>query len=97
MENRDEQVAVRAYQLQHFAQRECYVRRFIDEARMDKIIHVGRTREARITATNEDVENLKDRLMLQRGVLLSEVEKIIGQRKISVQQKQSKQSTPPNV
>jgi hypothetical protein len=94
MENRDEQLAVRAYQLQHLAQRECYVRRFIDEARMDKIIHVGRTREVRITATDEDVENLKDRLMLERGVLLSEAEKIIGQRTISVQQKPSKPRKP---
>lgn len=87
MENRDEQLAVRAYELQHLARRECYVRRFIDEARMDKIIHVGRTREVRITATDEDVESLKDKLMLERGMLLSEAEKIIGQRYIPVAQK----------
>jgi hypothetical protein len=86
MENRDEQLAVKAYQLQRLAQRECYIRRFIDEARMDKIIHVGRTRDVRITATDEDVENLKDKLMLERGVLLSEAEKVIGERSISVQQ-----------
>jgi hypothetical protein len=83
MENRDEQLAEQAYELQHLAQRECYVRRFIDEARMDKIIHVGRTRDIRITATYEDVENLKDKLMLERGVLLADAEKIIGQRNIS--------------
>jgi hypothetical protein len=86
MENRDEQLAIKAYQLQHLEKRECYVRRFIDEARMDKIIHIGRTREVRITVTDDDVENLKDRLMLERGVLLSEAEKIIGQREMSVQQ-----------
>lgn len=101
MENRDEQKAVKAYQLQHLSQRECYVRRFIDEARMDKIIHVGRTRDVRITATNEDVENLKDKLMLERGVLLAEAERIIGQRSIAIQpkppaqQKQQKKRTPP--
>jgi hypothetical protein len=83
MKNRDEQLAEKAYQLQHLAQRECYVRRFIDEAHMDKIIHVGRTRDARMSASYEDVENLKDKLMLERGVLLEDAERIIGQRNIS--------------
>ncbi len=92
MENRDEQLAVEAYQLQHLAQRECYVRRFVNEAKMDRIIHIGRTREARITATYEDVENLKDKLMLNRGVLISTVEKIISERKI-----QKKQIKPRSV
>jgi hypothetical protein len=94
MENRDEQLAVQAYQLQHLAQRECYVRRFVNEAKMDRIIHIGRTREARITATHADVEDLKDNLMLQRGVLLSKAQKMIGERKISIIKKQS---TPPSV
>src|SRR6185503_465796 len=85
MENRDEQVAVRAYQLQHLAQRECYVRRFVNEARMDRVIHIGRTRDVNLTATHEDVERLKDKLMLQRGVLISKAEKLIGERKISLQ------------
>ena len=84
MENRDEQVAVRAYQLQHLSQRECYVRRFVNEARMDRVIHIGRTRDIRIMATHENVEALKDFLMLQRGVLLSQAEKMIGERKISI-------------
>lgn len=97
MENRDEQLAVRAYELQHLAQRECYVRRFIDEARMDKILHVGRTPEVRIIATDEDVEILKDRLMLERGVLLSEAERVIGQRSTADRQKPGKQETPGNV
>lgn len=82
MENRDEQLAVRAYQLQLLAQRECYVRRFIDESRMDRIIHIGRTRDVRLTATHQDVEELKDKLMLPRGVPFSEAEKIINDRKI---------------
>ena len=93
MENRDEQLAVRAYQLQRLAQRECYVRRFIDEARMDRIIHFGKTREVRLTATHEDVERLKDQLMLERGVPLSEAEKMIGQRKISINKKPSRPSS----
>jgi hypothetical protein len=92
MENRDEQVAVRAYQLQQLVQRECYVRRFVDEARMDRIIHIGRTRDVRLTATHQNVENLKDRLMLQRGVPISKVEKIISERKI-----QKKQIKPRSV
>jgi len=83
MENRDEQVAVRAYQLQNLAQRECYVRRFVNEARMDRVIHIGRTRDVNLTATYQDVEDLKDKLVLARGVLLSEAEKMIGARKIS--------------
>jgi hypothetical protein len=87
MENRDEQAAVRAYQLQNLERRECYVRRFVDESRMDRIIHIGRTREVRLTATRNDVEALKDTLMLQRGVLFSEAERIIGERKISTQKK----------
>ena len=85
MENRDEQLAVQAYQLQHLAQRECYVRRFQDEARMDRIVHIGRTREVRITASYKDVEALKDKLMLMRGVSLQRAEEMINQRKISVQ------------
>jgi len=87
MENRDEQLAIRAYQLQHLAQRECYVRRFIDEARMDRIIHIGKTREVRLSATHQDVEKLKDQLMLQRGVPLSKADEIIANRKLSVQKK----------
>ena len=87
MENRDEQLAVKAYQLQHLAQRECYVRRFIDEARMDRIIHIGRTREVRISATYQDVEKLKDELMLERGVSLLKAEEIISQRRLSVAKK----------
>src|SRR3990172_6840480 len=87
MENRDEQLAVQAYQLQHLAQRECYVRRFQDEARMDRIVHIGRTREVRITASYKDVEALKDKLMLMRGVSLQRAEEMINQRKISVQKK----------
>jgi hypothetical protein len=97
MENRDEQLAVKAYQLQRLAHRECYVRRFIDEARMDKIIHVGRTPEVRITATDEDVENLKDKLMLERGVLLSEAEKIIGRRSTSDRWKSVKRDKPSDL
>ena len=93
MENRDEQLAVGANKLQRLAQRECYVRRFIDEARMDKIIHVGRTREVRITATDADVESLKDKLMLERGVLLSEAERIIGQRQMSVSAKKPQENS----
>jgi hypothetical protein len=84
MENRDEQLAVRAYQLQRLEQRECYVRRFIGESRMDRIIHIGKTREVRLSATHQDVERLKDRLMLKRGVPLADAEKVINQRKISV-------------
>jgi hypothetical protein len=91
MKNRDEQLAEQAYQLQRLAQRECYVRRFIDEARMDKIIHIGRTRDVRITAKEEDVENLKDKLMLARGALLSEAEKIIGQRDMATTQGKGQQ------
>jgi hypothetical protein len=91
MKNRDEQLAEKAYELQHLAQRECYVRRFIDEARMDKIIHIGRTRDVRITATREDVEKLKDRLMLERGVPLAKAEKIIAQRKVPGLQQQTTQ------
>src|SRR3990172_7538934 len=87
MENRDEQLAVKAYQLQHLAQRECYVRRFIDDARMDRIIHIGRTREVRISATYQDVEKLKDELMLERGVSLLKAEEIISQRRLSVAKK----------
>jgi hypothetical protein len=89
MENRDEQLAVRAYQLQHLAQRECYVRRFVNEARMDNILHVGKTREVHLTATYEDVEKLKDRLMLKRGVLLKTSEEIISKRRIPVGNKQA--------
>jgi len=84
MENRDEQLAVRAYQLQRLEQRECYVRRFIGEARMDRVIHIGKTRDVRITSSHQDVERLKDQLMLQRGVLLADAERIINQRKISI-------------
>ena len=40
-----------------------------------------------MTATYEDVENLKDKLMLERGVLLAEAERIIGQRSIAIQPK----------
>jgi hypothetical protein len=87
MENRDEQLAVEAYQLQKLAQRECYIRRFIDEARMDRIIHVGRTREVRIMANHEDVERLKDELMRQRGVPLRNAEKIIANRELTKQKK----------
>jgi hypothetical protein len=87
MENRDEQLAVGAYQLQKLAQRECYIRRFIDEARMDRIIHVGRTREVRIMANHEDVERLKDELMRQRGVPLRNAEKIIANRELTKQKK----------
>jgi hypothetical protein len=54
---------------------------------MDRIIHIGRTREVRLTATRNDVEALKDTLMLQRGVLFSEAERVIGERKISTQKK----------
>lgn len=87
MENRDEQLAVRAYQLQHLAQRECYVRRFVNEARMDKVIHIGKTREVRLTADHEDVENLKDELMLKRGIPLLKAEEIISKRKLSIKKK----------
>jgi len=89
MENRNEQLAVRAYQLQHFAQRECYVRRFVNEAKMDRIIHIGKTREVRLSATHHDVEELKNELMLQRGVLLSKSEEVINKRRITVQKKAS--------
>jgi hypothetical protein len=98
MKNRDEQLAEKAYELQHLAKRECYVRRFIDEARMDKIIHIGRTRDVRITATREDVEMLKDKLMLERGVPLMKAEKIIAQRKVpALQQKNKKARMPKSV
>jgi hypothetical protein len=85
MENRDEQLAVRAYQLQQLSQRECYVRRFVNEARMDRIIHIGRTREVHLSATHEDVENLKDELMRERGVPLSKADEIISMRKLRIQ------------
>ncbi len=87
MENRDEQLAVRAYQLQHLAQRECYVRRFLDEARMDRIVHIGKTRDVRLSATHREVEKLKDQLMLERGVPILKAEEIISKRKLSVQKK----------
>lgn len=90
MENRDEQIAVRAYQLQHLAQRECYVRRFVDEARMDRIIHIGKTRDVRISATHQEIERLKDELMLERGVSLLKAEEIINKRKLAIAKKAAK-------
>jgi hypothetical protein len=87
MENRDEQLAIGAYQLQRLAQRECYVRRFVNEARMDRVIHVGRTREVRLSATHQDIERLKDNLMLQRGVSVSKAEEIINKRKLTMKKK----------
>jgi len=57
---------------------------------MDRIMHIGRTRDLRINATHQDIENLKDKLMLPRAVPLSEAEKIIGERKISIKNKPSK-------
>jgi hypothetical protein len=90
MENRDEQLAIGAYQLQRLAQRECYVRRFVNEARMDRVIHVGRTREVRLSATHQDVERLKDKLMLQRGVSVSKAEEIINKRKLTMKKKAAK-------
>jgi hypothetical protein len=83
MENRDEQLAVRAYKLQHLSQRECYVRRFINEAKMDKVIHIGRTREIKLSATHEDIEKLKDSLMAKRGVKLETAKEIINGRKLT--------------
>ena len=62
----------------------------LDESRMDRIMHIGRTREVRLTATHQDVERLKDQLMLERGVSLAEAEKIIGGRKISIKTKPMK-------
>lgn len=90
MENRDEQVAIRAYQLQHMAQRECYIRRFVNEARMDQIIHVGKTREVRISVSHKDVEDLKDTLTLRLGIPLDLAEEVIRKRRISIKQKPSK-------
>ena len=90
MENRDEQLAVQAYQLQRLAQRECYVRRFVNEAKMDRTIHIARTREVRITATHQDVEDLKDKLMLERGFPLSKAEEIISKRKLAAAKKADK-------
>ena len=87
MENRDEQLAVRAYQLQHMAQRECYIRRFVNEARMDSVIHVGKTREVHLSVSHQDVEKLKDQLMIKYGFPLKDAEKIIGNRKQSFSKK----------
>jgi len=57
---------------------------------MDRVMHFGRTREVRLTATHQDVERLKDQLMLERGISLAEAEKLIGGRKISIKTKPMK-------
>ena len=90
MANRDEQLAIRAYQLQRMAQRECYVRRFVNEARMDRVIHVGKTREVRISATHQDVENFKDKLTLRVGIPQAKAEEVINKRRIPLKQRPSK-------
>ena len=68
-----------------------------DEARMDRVIHVGRTRDARIIATYENVEALKDWLMLQRGLPLTEAEQTIGKRRVLPLGKQKRLPNPGNV
>jgi hypothetical protein len=83
MENRDEQVMRHAYQIQRLAHRECFVRRFITEEKMDRIIHVARTPEVHITASYEDVERLKDRLMRERGIELGQALSYINSRRLS--------------
>ena len=67
---------------------------------MDRIIHVGRTKEVRMTATQEEVEKLKDKLVLKRGVPVRLAEEKINERKLSVQkrsQESGKRSKPDSV
>ena len=81
MLNMSEQIRDQADRIQHFRQRECYVRRFLAEARMDdRIRHFPRTREVRITCTDADVENLKDQLVMIRGVEIGIALNIINKR-----------------
>jgi hypothetical protein len=44
----------------------------------------------RLSATHQDVERLKDKLMLQRGVSVSKAEEIINKRKLTMKKKAAK-------
>lgn len=81
MENVNEQTMVKAYELTRMPDRECYIRRFITEGKMDRITHVRRTKDAVITVSPEDVERFKDDLVMSRGMLLDRAKDIINNRK----------------
>jgi hypothetical protein len=94
MENVNEQVMIRAYELMMMPERECYIRRFITEGQKDRIIHVRRTRDARITVTPEEVERFKDELVMQRGMLFDHAKEIINNRNVKTSVSSKAQQMP---
>ena len=82
MSTLSEQLMEKAREIYDLPERSFFVRRFINEGQMDRIIHVTRTRDLELTATREDVERFKDKKMLERGVPLAEALRFVNNRKM---------------
>lgn len=91
MENRDEQKALLASRIQNLEHREFYIRRFLSESRMDhRIKHIRRTREMRLTASSQQVDELKDELFSRRAVDMRQMLEVINHRTLEERQWQTK-------
>jgi hypothetical protein len=70
-----------ANQIQRFGHRECIVRRFLDEKSLDKYArYIPQTKENPTTNLKESVSELKERLLVERGVRVQDALKVINHR-----------------
>lgn len=67
-----------ANKLQRFKHRECIMRRYESERLLDKDVrYIGRTKEVPNNPIDEPLENVKERLLKERGVLVRDALEII--------------------
>lgn len=81
--------------IQSFVNRECIMRRYISEAAKDPYVrHVSKTIELPSSPLNEPIEVVKERLLTERGVKITDALAEIDKRKISATPKITK---PPQI
>jgi hypothetical protein len=93
-----------ANQIRNLKHRECIARRQISQTESERyVLWVKRTKDALMTASDREVQELKDELLQKYGERVNEVTAAINrridesQRRFNENQKGEKSSTPPNL
>lgn len=80
--------------IQRMSHRECIMRRYYSEKKMDRYIrHIGKTKDHPNNPMDQSLDELKENLLTQRGVRVRDALEVISERKISF----SKYKAPPHL
>jgi len=95
--DRGQYLAIANY-IQRMKHRECILRRYLSEKMMDRYVRmVPRTKENYMVRTEDQIKDLKERLLKERGVRLRDALEVIHKRDIPFEDLKALSKKPPQI